>query len=319
MRIIDKTPFQNEKGEIDLIGRAQATLKYGPSWYPEQTAQKTVIAQLDRLFEKGYVLIRNFVLPGSEVIVPMILLAPSGVFVIYATHLKGFYEAKGDQWNKVDQGRAVPAPRNLISITERLARATQKYFEIQKITIPGRVEPVLMAAEPGLNMESLRPIIRVVKSDAIAQFAASVLQNRPVLRNEQVYDLAERITLPQVDPVAVAPAQKAGAAPQAAPQKPASRAKAIFDASSGNTGTQEDISFAFDENGANSSDGLPSGLLRSTVDLSDDAVVASRRKMYLGMTVAQWTILGGILLAWLCAMAIGSAVIYYYYFILNPV
>jgi hypothetical protein len=213
MRIIDKTPFQNEKGEIDLIGRAQATLKYGPSWYPEQTAQKTVIAQLDRLFEKGYVLIRNFVLPGSEVIVPMILLAPSGVFVIYATHLKGFYEAKGDQWNKVDQGRAVPAPRNLISITERLARATQKYFEIQKITIPGRVEPVLMAAEPGLNMESLRPIIRVVKSDAIAQFAASVLQNRPVLRNEQVYDLAERITLPQVDPVAAAPAQKAGAAP----------------------------------------------------------------------------------------------------------
>ncbi len=309
MRIIDKTPFQNEKGEIDLIGRTQATLKYGPSWYPEQFAQKAVIAQLDRLFEKGYVLIRNFNLPGSEVIVPMILLAPSGVFVIYVTHLKGFYEAKGDQWNKIDQGRATPAPRNLISITERLARATQKYFEIQQINIPGRVEAVLMAAEPGLNMESLRPIIRVVKSDAIAQFAATVLQTRPILRNEQVYDLAERITVPRVD---------ATAAPESAQQKPASRAKAIFDASSPkNTGSQEDISFAFDESGDASSESLPSGLLRSTADDSDD--LPARRKLYMGMTIAQWAILGAILLAWLCAMSIGAAAIYYYYYILNPI
>lgn len=313
MRIIDKTPFQNEKGEIDLIGRTQATLKYGPSWYPEQSAQKAVIAQLDRLFEKGYVLIRNFNLPGSEVIVPMILLAPSGVFVIYVTHLKGFYEAKGDQWNKIDQGRATPAPRNLISITERLARATQKYFEIQQIAIPGRVEPVLMAAEPGLNMESLRPIIRVIKSDAIAQFAATVLQTRPILRNEQVYDLAERITLPKVDATAAA-----APTPQPAQQKPASRAKAIFDASSSpkNTGSQEDISFAFDED-EGASESLPPGLLRSTANDSDS--LPARRKLYMGMTIAQWAILGTILLVWLCAMAIAASAIYYYYYILNPI
>ncbi|MBI5297683.1 MAG: NERD domain-containing protein [Chloroflexi bacterium] len=312
MRIIDKTPFQNEKGEIDLIGRAQATLKYGPSWYPEQSAQKAVIAQLDRLFEKGYVLIRNFNLPGSEVIVPMILLTPSGVFVIYVTHLKGFYEAKGDQWNKIDQGRAAPAQRNLISITERLARATQKYFEIQQIAIPGRVEPVLMAAEPGLNMESLRPIIRVVKSDAIAQFASTVLQTRSILRNEQVYDLAERITLPRVDETAVA------AAPQPAQQKPASRARAIFDASPSpkNTGSQEDISFAFDED-EGASESLPPGLLRSTANDSDS--LPARRKLYMGMTVGQWIILGVMLLVGLCVLSIAVAAIYYYYYILNPI
>ncbi|MFZ5878027.1 MAG: NERD domain-containing protein [Chloroflexota bacterium] len=313
MRIIDKTPFQNEKGEIDLIGRTQATLKYGPSWYPEQTAQKAVIAQFDRLFEKGYVLIRNFNLPGSEVIVPMILLAPSGVFVIYVTHLKGFYEAKGDQWNKIDQGRATPAPRNLISITERLARATQKYFELQKISIPSRVEPVLIAADPGLNLESLRPALRVVQSDAIAQFAAAVLQNRGTLRNEQVYALAERILNPQGGETAAAPVP----APKAEPAPPPSRAKAIFGASpAGDSGSQSDISFAFDDD-ENAPESLPPGLLRSTVDEAQPQ--PPRRKLFLGMTLVQWAILGVMLLVGLCALSILVAALYYFNFILYPV
>lgn len=305
MRIIDKTPFQNEKGEIDLVGRAQAMMKYGPSWYSEQTAQKAVIAQFERLFEKGYVLIRNFNLPGSEVIVPMILLTPSGVFVIYVTHLKGFYEAKGDQWNKIDQGRATPASRNLISITERLARAAQKYFELHKITIPGRVEPVLIAADPGLNLESLRPAIRVVQSDAIAQFAAALLQNRASLRNEQVYGLAERILNPQADALP-ASASKAEAAP------PPSRAKAIFEASPArDTGSQSDVSFAFGED-ENAPESLPSSLLRST---ADESAPPARRKLYLGMTAGQWVILGVMLLVGLCVLSIAVAAVYYFNFI----
>ena len=73
MKIIDKTPFQQENGEIDLFGRLQGTLKYGFNWYPELGAQLTTIAQLQRLIEKGFVLIRNLTLPGTEIIVPIIL------------------------------------------------------------------------------------------------------------------------------------------------------------------------------------------------------------------------------------------------------
>ena len=74
MKIIDKTPFQNEKGEIGLWDRLQGTLKYGQSWYTDLQAQKVIIDQLNRLFEKGFVLIRNLTLPGSEITVPIILI-----------------------------------------------------------------------------------------------------------------------------------------------------------------------------------------------------------------------------------------------------
>ena len=65
MKIIDKTALQDENGNINIIARVQGTLKYGLSWYQELEAQKTVITQLDRMLEKGFVLIRNYTLPNS--------------------------------------------------------------------------------------------------------------------------------------------------------------------------------------------------------------------------------------------------------------
>ena len=40
-------------------------------------------------------------------------------------------------------------------------------------------------------------MVRVVLSDAIRQFAGSLLQARPVLKPELVYDIADRIVTPQ--------------------------------------------------------------------------------------------------------------------------
>ncbi|MGE5249224.1 MAG: NERD domain-containing protein [Bacteroidota bacterium] len=250
MKIIDKTPFQDEKGQIDFLARLQGTLKYGPNWYPDMQAQRRVMAQLDRLLEKGFVLIRNFTLPDSEVTVPFILVGPQGVSVLYVTGLKGVYEARGDQWNRVDNGRSMAAPVNLLSRAVRLARATQIYLDRQKITLMSVVEPVLIAANPGLQIDSMRPVARVVMSDAIRQFAGGMLQGRPVLRPEQVYDLADRIVTPRkvepepepMPPFSTEPASAPG--PETAP----ARARAIFDAAeTAAPFDPSDLSFAFED------------------------------------------------------------------------
>ena len=138
MKIIDKTPFQTEKGEISLLDRLQGTLKYGFSWYPELAVQKNIIDQLDRALEKGFVLIRNLTLPGSEIVEPIILIGQGGIYVIYVTHLRGSYEAKGDQWNIEDNnGRSRPAPINLMSRVSRLAKVLIRYLQTQNIESPG--------------------------------------------------------------------------------------------------------------------------------------------------------------------------------------
>jgi hypothetical protein len=309
MKIIDKTQFQNAQGEIDILGRIQGTLKFGPSWYAELQAQKVVIAQLDRVLEKGFVLIRNFNLPGSEVIIPLILLGPNGVSVIYVTHLKGFYEAKGDQWNKVDQGRSLPASRNLLSLVERLARATQKFFEVHNLNVPGSVEPVLIAADPGLNVETMRPFVKVIKSDAIKAFASSLLQNRPVLRNEQVYALAERIVSPAEE---VLPPPAPSAVP--AQPEPSSRAKAIFNASdSAPAFDSSDLAFAFDDKDNPLASKMAPGLTgSSSVRELSQAPVAARKKPILGMKPGQLMFLIIMSVVECCILVGGAAYLYLY-------
>ena len=301
MKIIEKTPFQTEKGEISTWDRLQGTLKYGPSWYPDLTAQKNIIDQLNRALEKGFVLIRNLTLPGSEIVEPIILIGQGGIYVIYVTHLRGYYEAKGDQWNIDSGGRFKPAPINLMSRVSRLAKVLERYLQVHGIELPVQVEPVLIAADPGLHVDSMRPAVRVVQSDAVKQFAASLLQSRPILTIEQVYDLADRIVTPR--PKSEPPLQVAAppAAPEAAPapiaDNPAARAHAIFNATEqAQPLNPSDVSFALQDESA----GKLQELRDSTTAVQSLPKPTVKKR---GISMAQWAVLGFIVIVEFCILA----------------
>ncbi len=225
MRIIDKTPLQDASGNINFVARIQGTLKYGFNWYPELEAQKVVMGQLDKLLEKGFVLIRNFPLPDSPILIPMILIGQGSISVILATPVKGHFEAVGSEWNRlINNGSPAPERRNLLDLIAKLTRAFQRYLEKNNIHVDVPVEAVLIASDPGAQIDSLRPIARVLRSDAIKTFATTLLQERPVMRPENVYALADRI----VDPK---PIVDESANASLTDGTPASRAQAIFNAS----------------------------------------------------------------------------------------
>src|SRR5512142_1058764 len=259
MKVIDKTPLQNEKGEIGPLQRLQGTLEYGLSWYSEMEAQKSVVAQLDQVLEKGFTLIRNVTLGKSSIVEPLVLIGPPGIYVLYVTPVSGLYEAKGDEWNVVRNGRSSAASSNLMSRAARLARALQVFLERQGIALPAPVEPVLIASSPAMHIDSLRPMVRIVLSDAVRQFAGSLLQAGPVLKPEMVYDLADRVITPRAKAAAEAvPAMTPEYIPPGLQNQPAqaaevpSRARAIFHAAEeAKPFNPADLDFAFDENAEN--------------------------------------------------------------------
>ncbi len=239
MKIYDKTLLQNEAGEIGVTARLRGTLKYGFSWYPDLQAQKVVIAKLEKLLERGYVLIRNFTLPGSEVVIPIILIGPPGIQVITVSDVKGFFEAKGTEWNTNTKGRAQPASVNLLKRADRFSRAFQAYLKRQKIELPCTVEAVLVCANPGAHLETVQPAIRVVKSDAVNSFAESLLKAYPIMQTGYIHDLADHIINPRPPgetrlqaPLPLDAAQLASSV-SSAPSEPSApaRARAIFGAS----------------------------------------------------------------------------------------
>ncbi len=149
MKIIDKTPLLNEKGELGFMQRIQGMLKYGFDWPSELQAQKAIINYFDRQLEKGYTLIRNYTLGKSGITVPIILLGPSGIHVIHVAYLKGRYEARADAWNVASGDGYKPAPDNLIQQTMRMARAVRAFIERQGVQVPVEIEAVLIGGDPG--------------------------------------------------------------------------------------------------------------------------------------------------------------------------
>ena len=197
MKIIDQTPLLDANGRLSLFNSIQGMLKYGFSWPANLEAQEKVIAQMNKVIEKGHTLFRNQQLGASEIVVPLIIIGTSGIYAMEATPLKGLYQARGEEWGTITNGRFQPASINILSRTARLARILQIFFERQGLKLSVPVEPVLLAADPGLHIESVRPAVRPVMSDAIDRFAAGLLTARPVYNTQEVSEFVERLQNPR--------------------------------------------------------------------------------------------------------------------------
>jgi hypothetical protein len=305
MKIIDKTPLLNEKGELGILQRVQGMLKYGFSWPSELQAQDAIVKFFDRSLERGYTLIRNMTLGASGIMVPIILLGPAGIYVIHITYMRGRYEAKGNAWND-ESGR--PAPVNLIDRTARMARAVKAFVERQGVNLPIDIEPVLIAGDPGLHIESVRPAIKVMMIDGIKPFASGLATGRPALSAEAVHEFTERIVNPRlpkketVAPHAPPPAPRSSPE-QEAPTQEVSRARAIFNAAEqAKPFDPADFDFAMVDEQASSAG--PASEVKPGAQ--------ARRRRILGMSPLQFAIVSALALALICLLA---AFAYLFFFV----
>jgi hypothetical protein len=318
MKIIDKTPLVNEKGELGFIQRVQGMLKYGFNWPNELEAQKAIITFFDRQLEKGYTLIRNMPLGASGIVVPIILLGPAGIYVIHVTYLRGRYEARANTWNEESGSGYKPASVNLVQVTTRMANAVRVFIERQGIKLPIEIEPVLIGANPGLHIESVRPAIRVVMIDGVKSFVGSLASSTPVLTIEAVHEFTERIINPRSPRK---PAASPGVEPRAAwqeekTQPPAgaevSRARAIFNAAEESKPfNPADFDFAMVEEEA-----APEGLT-APADLVESSPAQPApgptppRKRFLGLTPLQAILVAVLPAALLCILVVFAILIFF--------
>lgn len=303
MKIIDKTPLLDENGELGVRQRLQGMLQFGFSWPNELQAQKAIINFFDRQLERGYTLIRNMTLGQSGITIPMILLGPAGIFVINVTHLRGRYEAKGAAWN-VQAGEGYkPASINLIQVTARMARALQSFIERQGVNLPIDIEPVLIAADPGLHIDSVGSAVRVMMIDGIKSFVSGLSAGPPVLSAEAVHEFAERILNPRLR----TKERITSPAPQSRPtwqadepaQEEVSRARAIFSASE-NLKPFDPADFDF----AMTDDETSAEEIAAALQQSGSAAPSQqpKRQRVLGMTPLQLAVIAALGLALLCIL-----------------
>jgi hypothetical protein len=199
MRVLDNSTQDRTGKKPDVINRARSRLSQ--SWSQKEAhAQEVVINALQKVLDNKYVMLREVTLEGPDIPIPLILIGPSGVQVIYASILKGVFRAKEDVLEELDDRThkfSIARP-NLLTRTLLMARAVNTYLAEHGHKLP-EVEPVLFFSDPGINVETTRPVVRIVQMDALDRFVAGLLQSQTNLEPEAVQKIANALAGDQVD------------------------------------------------------------------------------------------------------------------------
>jgi hypothetical protein len=228
MIVIERSTFRDESGTISLENRLRGALKFGLRWHGEMEAQQTVTQRLAKSLGDEHVLVRNQIVPGTEVIIPLILLSPQGVRVLVPTPIRGIYRAKLDEWLTFDgSARRFKRVRpNLQGISLNMAVQLLRFLKSQGYPLP-EIESVLIFTNPRTHVDTARPSVRIVLADAIDHFASNLQKFPAIMDGEDIGAVLDSLASPkEVEPVAEAvSAAPAGLAEAVAQRKAEAQAE----------------------------------------------------------------------------------------------
>jgi len=311
MKVLDFTPFRTEDGQIAPLDRFKSMFKFGMSWFVELEAQDHVVAVLNRQLGRDFTLLRNFTLPGTEVMYTMILVGPLGVYVLNVTNERGVFRAKGNEWGTMEGERFVPARENILKATVRLVALVKKYLEKQELgDIP--VEGAILAANPGLHVDSVRPAVRIFMFDALDRFAVSAAQARPVLAHDVLTKTLARLQKPMQKKPVVSPPQQPEQSAQHQDETPAYVPQGL-ETDGGNSNASgwdsDRMGFGFQDE-AQAQPEQPQ-VQRAVAPRAEHPAQRAapkpkvkKAKSSFNISTRQMTILGGIFLFWVCLLVV---------------
>jgi hypothetical protein len=153
-----------------------------------------IIDALRKVLDQRFVMLCNVSLEGLDTPIPLILVGPLGIWVIFASDAKGIYRAREKTWESLDNRmkdyRA--AKPNLVLHAALMAKEVENSLSGKDIT-PPTIEPVLFFSNPGLHVDSTHPAARIVMADALERFAASIVQGRASLDDNTIQKIVNAL------------------------------------------------------------------------------------------------------------------------------
>jgi len=186
MKVLDYSPIPFNGGKIPLQEKIKGIFQLGFTWISEMKSQEVVVANLSRVLDNRYTLLRNVPLPEGGVTIPLILFGPQGITVICNSPLRGIFRASGDSWEIMDNRlrNFKPTRPNLLKRSELMTRAFDSFLKQHEYKIDA--DGVLIFTDPGIHVNTMHPNIRIILMDAIDRFGARLIQEEQVMSVEDI-------------------------------------------------------------------------------------------------------------------------------------
>ncbi|MBE9524860.1 MAG: hypothetical protein IMY76_07150 [Chloroflexi bacterium] len=201
MKIKDFSSIPFQGGHLSIVDRVLGVLKFGTSWINEMKSQEIVAGYLSLGLADAYTLFRNFPLPDFDVPIPLILVGPHGVTLIYNNTTKGIFRAEEEVWSKLEglRGNYRPVKPNLMLRVDLMTRALEIFLNsLGYRDLP--IEGILVLTNPGTHVETIQPYIRIFLVDAISRLGRRLASSEHVLDRRNVRNIMEAMTQ-HLDPV----------------------------------------------------------------------------------------------------------------------
>jgi hypothetical protein len=197
MKVIDLSPTPPQGNSLSaLIFKTQNALGNIFGLKQEIKAQETLITQLGKTLNNRFTIIRNFKIDGLPLPIPLILIGPTGLYVIYTSALKGIFQAKNESWLIASKANSyAPARPNLITRTSLMTKELETVLDKQSLNGP-EIQGVLFFSNPGIHVDAQRPTVRIVLMDGVERFVTSLLQGELKYEKDEVQTLVTALTEP---------------------------------------------------------------------------------------------------------------------------
>jgi hypothetical protein len=197
MKKIDLTAIHADEGKSSVFSFLGRFFPEDGQKQSELDAQNAVILRLEQALGEDFTLIREIKIPGLGTPIPMALVGPPGVYVLYASAVKGSYRARGDTWLKLDNsGNMRNSNPNLPHRTRLYAEAIRKFL-IQNEISTTEIEPVLLFSQPEAFVENIKAPIRMVMADGLESYAGSLRLQNPILSPDECATIVRLLSNPE--------------------------------------------------------------------------------------------------------------------------
>ncbi len=158
----------------------------------KSAADEIFIQSLKKVLDNRFVLLSDVYLEGLNEPLPLILIGPTGIWMIVTSEAKGVFKVLENSWEELNEKTGVwkiIKPNPMSEVVEKAA-VLMGYLASKDFSLPP-VDTVVFFSNPGAHAETNRPAARIVLIDALARFIATVLAEPVGLENDVIQNLVK--------------------------------------------------------------------------------------------------------------------------------
>jgi hypothetical protein len=186
MKVIDQSPVRADTQPFDKFKvYLNGVLKFGWGWIADIKAEEAIIASLGRYIDNTYIIARNVLLEGIDVPIPLVLVGPSGVYMLLASGATGLFRARNEIWMELNRKsrKYTPVRKNMITRAQLMTQVIDAYLIRHQCQHPP-IQTAMLFGDAGAHVDSVRSAVRIVLKDGFERFANSVVQGKTVLNSK---------------------------------------------------------------------------------------------------------------------------------------